>query len=156
MILLWAIFIAFATLGLCVIVHYEALRLTSLLIPRLTISPRPKVLVAITIVFLAHLLEIIVFAIIYRLMQPFPQLGEIAGHFSQSAIDYFYFSITSFTTLGIGDLFPHGAYRIVVGVESLTGFVLIGWSVSFTYLVMQECWTQHISEAKLMAEINVQ
>lgn len=84
-----------------------------------------------------------IFAVTYRLMQPFPQLGEIAGHFSRSAVDYFYFSVTSFTTLGIGDLFPHGAYRIVVGFESLTGFGLIGWSVSFTYLVMQEFWTQH-------------
>ena len=93
--------------------------------------------------FLAHLAEIVIFAVTYRLMQPFPQLGEIAGHFSRSAVDYFYFSVTSFTTLGIGDLFPHGAYRIVVGFESLTGFGLIGWSVSFTYLVMQEFWTQH-------------
>ena len=143
MILFWALLIAFATVGLCVIVHYEALRLTSLLIPRLTIPPRPKVLVVIAAVFLAHLAEIVIFAVTYRLMQPFPQLGEIAGHFSRSAVDYFYFSITSFTTLGIGDLFPHGAYRIVVGFESLTGFGLIGWSVSFTYLVMQEFWTQH-------------
>lgn len=143
MILFWALLIAFATVGLCVLVHYEALRLISLYTPRLTIPPRPKVLVVIAAVFLAHLLEIIIFATTYWLMQPFPRLGEIAGHFSRSAIDYFYFSITSFTTLGIGDLFPHGAYRIVVGFESLTGFGLIGWSVSFTYLVMQEFWTQH-------------
>lgn len=148
MILFWALLIAFATVGLCVIAHYEALRLTSLLIPRLTIPPRPKVLVVIAAVFLAHLAEIVIFAVTYRLMQPFPQLGEIAGHFSRSAVDYFYFSITSFTTLGIGDLFPHGAYRIVVGFESLTGFGLIGWSVSFTYLVMQEFWTQHGARPK--------
>ena len=148
MILFWALLIAFATVGLCVIVHYEALRLTSLLIPRLSIPPRPKVLVVIAAVFLAHLAEIIIYAITYRLMESFPELGEIAGHFSANAIDYFYFSITSFTTLGIGDLFPHGAYRIVVGFESLTGFGLIGWSVSFTYLVMQECWTQHVPRPK--------
>ncbi|MCI1756340.1 MAG: hypothetical protein LKM31_11475 [Sphingobium sp.] len=79
MILFWALLIAFVTVGLCVIVHYEALRLTSLLIPRLTIPPRPKVLVVIAAVFLAHLAEIIIFAVTYRLMQPFPQLGEIAG-----------------------------------------------------------------------------
>ena len=79
MILFWALLIAFATVGLCVIVHYEALRLTSLLIPRLTIPPRPKVLVVIAAVFLAHLAEIVIFAVTYRLMQPFPQLGEIAG-----------------------------------------------------------------------------
>ncbi len=68
MILFCALLIAFVTVGLCVIVHYEALRLTSLLIPRLTILPRPKVLVVIAAVFLAHLAEIIIFAVTYRLM----------------------------------------------------------------------------------------
>ena len=116
MILFWGLLIAFLTVGVCVLVHYEALRLTSLLIPRLSIPPRSKVLVVITTVFLAHLVEVVVFAIAYRLMQPLRQLGEIAGHFSRDPIDYFYFSISSFTTLGIGDLFPHGAYRIVAGV----------------------------------------
>lgn len=143
MMLLAALLIAFTTVGLCVIVHYEALRLVSLVIPRLTIPPRTKVLVVIGAVFFAHLIEVVVFATTYWLMEFSPELGEISGHFSQSVIDYFYFSITSFTTLGIGDLFPHGAYRIVVGFESLTGFGLIGWSVSFTYLVMQDCWSEH-------------
>ncbi len=143
MTLLVALLISFATLGLCVVVHYEALRLVSLIIPRLTIAPRPKVLVVIAAVFFAHFVEVIIFAITYWLMQYHPELGEIGGNFSRSMIDYFYFSITSFTTLGIGDLFPHGAYRIVVGFESLTGFGLIGWSVSFTYLVMQDCWSEH-------------
>lgn len=143
MVLFWALAIALVTVGMCVLVHYEALRLTSLLIPSMSIPPRPKVLVVIAAVFAAHLVEVTIFSLAYYGMHQFPELGEISGHFSASAVDFFYFSITSFTTLGIGDLFPHGAYRIVVGFESLTGFGLIGWSVSFTYLVMQEFWSQH-------------
>lgn len=84
MILFWALLIAFATVGLCVIVHYEALRLTSLLIPRLTIPPRPKVLVVIAAVFLAHLAEIVIFAVTYRLMQPFPQLARSRATFPET------------------------------------------------------------------------
>ena len=30
--------------------------------------------------------------------------------------------------------------RLVAGVESLNGLVLIGWSASFTYLTMEEFW----------------
>ena len=143
MILFWALAIALVTVGICVLVHYEALRITSLLIPRLSIAPRPKVLVVIAAVFAAHTFEVTIFALAYFVMHQFPQLGTIGGHFSASPEDFFYFSITSFTTLGIGDLVPHGAYRIVVGFESLTGFGLIGWSVSFTYLVMRQFWSQH-------------
>ena len=45
-----------------------------------------------------------------------------------------------YTTLGIGDLHPNGVMRLVAGVESLNGLVLIGWSASFTYLTMEEFW----------------
>ena len=141
--LFWATAIALVTVTLCVLTHYETLRITSQLIPRLAIPPRPKVLVVIAAVSLAHLVEVSLFAFAYYIMNHYPQLGEIAGNFSGTAIDYFYFSVTSFTTLGIGDLFPHGGYRLVVGLESLSGFGLIGWSVSFTYLAMQEFWEEH-------------
>jgi hypothetical protein len=30
--------------------------------------------------------------------------------------------------------------RLIAGVESLDGLVLIGWSASFTYLAMEEYW----------------
>jgi hypothetical protein len=36
------------------------------------------------------------------------------------------------------DLFPHGPLRIVAGIETLNGFILIGWSASFTYLSMEK------------------
>jgi uncharacterized protein YjbI with pentapeptide repeats len=37
-----------------------------------------------------------------------------------------YFSIVTFTTLGYGDLVPHGAYRLVAGCEALSGIFLVG------------------------------
>lgn len=35
---------------------------------------------------------------------------------------------------------PLGSIRMITGVESLTGFLLIGWTVSFTYLAMEKFW----------------
>lgn len=151
MIFFITVLIAMATVSACVLYHYEALRLASMVIPRLSISPRPKVLVVIAMVFAAHVAEVGIFGLVYYAMDHFPELGKIDGNFSANATDFFYFSITSFTTLGIGDLFPHGGYRVVVGFESLTGFGLIGWSVSFTYLEMQELWNQHGRKARRAA-----
>jgi hypothetical protein len=62
-------------------------------------------------------------------------------------IDYFYLSITTFTTLGIGDVHPRGALRTIAGVESLNGLVLIGWSASFTYLSMEQFWEESAKPA---------
>ena len=53
---------------------------------------------------------------------------------------HFYFSIASYTTLGIGDILPHGNIRIVAGLEALNGLVLVAWSASFTYLIMERLW----------------
>ena len=142
MVLLAAVGIAFLLVATSVLLHFEILRLTSQLIPHLSIATRSKVLIVITGVFSAHLLEICLFAIAYAVMHRFPVLGSIGGEFSNGGLDFFYFSITSYTTLGVGDLFPHGALRLVAGIQALTGFVLIGWSASFTYLAMEKFWVQ--------------
>ena len=48
----------------------------------------------------------------------------------------------TYTTVGFGDLAPVGAVRFLSGTEALTGFVLITWSASFTYLEMERYWRQ--------------
>ena len=140
MVLLIVIAIALFLVASCVMVHYEVLRFTSELIPRLSISTRSKVLVVIAGVFGAHVVEICLFAAGYALMDDYPALGTIGGQFGGTGLDFFYFSITSYTTLGVGDLFPHGGLRLIAGLEALIGFVLIGWSASFTYLAMEKFW----------------
>jgi len=62
------------------------------------------------------------------------------GHLEGDLLDYVYFSLATYTTLGVGDLHLCGAMRLIVVVESLNGLVLIGWSASFTYLTMEELW----------------
>ena len=55
-------------------------------------------------------------------------------------VDYVYLSATVYSTLGFGDLLPTGPLRFMVGVESVTGLLLITWSASFTYLEMIQYW----------------
>jgi hypothetical protein len=87
----------------------------------------------------ADLLEIFLYAVAFALLHDRPGLGRIDGEFDATALDFFYFSITCYTTLGIGDVYPK-PLRVLAGVESLNGFVLITWSASFTYLMMQRHW----------------
>lgn len=123
-----------------VLVHYEALRLTGRLLPRLPIRPRQRVLVVIAICFAAHLVEIALYAMAFAALLARVGFGQIEGAFAATALDFFYFSLTSYTTLGIGDVYPTGPLRVLAGVESLNGFLLITWSASFTYLMMQRYW----------------
>ena len=54
--------------------------------------------------------------------------------------------LATYTTLEIGDLHPSGVMRLIAGVESLNGLVLIGWSASCTHLTMEELWGRGGSE----------
>ena len=58
-------------------------------------------------------------------------------------IDAVYLSTVTYTTVGYGDLIPQGPLRLLLGVEALSGFLLVTWSASFTYLEMQRNWRVH-------------
>ena len=131
---------------ICLLIHYECLRLTGALIPRLTMMrPRARILVVMVAVFGAHTLEVWFYAGAYWVTEHWLGLGTFTGdHARMSSIeDYVYFSVVCYTTLGFGDIVPAGALRLLSGVEALLGLLLIGWSASFTYLEMQQLWAQH-------------
>jgi hypothetical protein len=126
-----------------VLVHYETLLHSARLAERLTIPPRTRILVVIAAAFVAHLAEIGVFAFGYFAMERLLGIGALGGELEGNAIDYFYFSATMYTTLGVGDIWARGPMRLMAGIESLTGLVLITWTASSTYLWMQRFWDAH-------------
>lgn len=100
------------------------------------------VLTVLLCIFAAHLVEAVVYAIGISLIVS-AGLGSLAGEVGSKegwVLDHFYFSLASYTSLGIGDIIPHGGLRLLAGVEALNGLVLIAWSASFTYLTMERFW----------------
>lgn len=140
MILLTVSLVALALLGTTVLIHYEVLRITGKMLPNLPIRARQRVLVVIFACLIGHILEVGIYAAAYAMLLQFPVFGSIEGLFDGTVTDFFYFSLTSYTTLGIGEVHPVGPIRLIAGVEALNGFLLITWSASFTYLMMQRYW----------------
>lgn len=127
--------------ALCVLIHYEVLFHLVRWLPKSGIHHRYRIVVGLAGALLAHAAEVWVFAIAYYVLVVILDWGSMQGAFAGSLLDCFYFSFTSFTTLGFGDIQPFGAVRYLTGVESLTGLVLITWTASFLYLEMQNHWT---------------
>jgi hypothetical protein len=123
-----------------VLIHYEVLRLTGAFLPRLRIRSRQRILVVIAACLVAHLLEVLLYAAVLAALVQLPALGSIEGEFAGTASDFVYFSLTNYTTLGIGEVYPLGPLRLIAGIEALNGFLLITWSASFAYLNMQQDW----------------
>ena len=123
-----------------VVIHYEVLLQLALHLPKFNIRHRFKIVVGVIGALIAHAIEIWVFAVAYYLMHHAEGWGHLEGNVTGALIDFAYFSFTTYTTLGFGDIQPIGDIRYLTGIESLTGLVLITWSASFLYLEMQRYW----------------
>jgi hypothetical protein len=76
-------------------------------------------------IIVLHLVEICVWAAFYVATSAMPDLP--------SAL---YFSAVTYTTTGYGDLVLPREWRLVGGVEALTGILMCGWSTGFFVAVV--------------------
>ncbi|MFS2155793.1 potassium channel family protein [Pseudomonas sp. Pseusp122] len=124
-----------------VIIHYECLMRLNLLLPRLRIWHRFRIVFGVLGALAAHAIEVWVFALGYYLMTRSNTLGSLTGNFDGSFLDSVYFSFTTYTTIGFGDISPIGPLKFLTGLEALTGLVLITWTASFLFIEMQKYWS---------------
>lgn len=135
--------ITVAVIVASVLLHYEGLSYLQRHLGHVHLGPRrSRVLVGIICVLLMHAIEITFFAGGYVGVHAIDGAGAIGGMPHPEFLDLMYFSAITYTTVGYGDLVPVGALRFIAAVESLAGFVLVSWSASFTYLVMERFWGQ--------------
>ena len=92
-------------------------------------------------VIVLHLFEIALYGIAYWVGDVVVNIGDFVGR-AVGFVDYVYFSAETYTTLGLGDIYPNGALRLIASIEALNGLLLLGWSASFTYLAMQKYWDE--------------
>ena len=129
-----------SVIALAVLIHYEFLYRVSRAIPKMKIKHRFRIVIGVFVAMAAHTLEIWLFAAAFYYMHHNEGWGVLKGNFGGSLLDCVYFSFTTYTTLGLGDIEPLGDLRYLVGLESLTGLLLITWTASFLYFEMQRYW----------------
>lgn len=132
--------IAVFLLASTIAVHYEVLRITSARMTHMRIAPRMRIILMLTAALFSHLVHVLIYATAFYFLEKWAALGTIEGPVGHEFSDAFYFSITSYTTLGIGDLYPTGQLRLLSGLEALNGLVMVGWTASMTYLYMEKFW----------------
>ncbi|KAF1709403.1 Ion transport 2 [Pseudoxanthomonas kalamensis DSM 18571] len=128
--------------ALVVVIHYEGLKKLAQRYSGKRTRRRRRVMLRIIFALLAlHIAEIWCYGLSYWGLLQVADTGFVLGEQGMRTVfDAIYFSATTYTTLGLGDMAPVGAIRLVVGMESLTGFLLVTWSASFTYLEMSRYW----------------
>ena len=123
--------IAWGLMAACVAIHAVGvtsavrwLRRHQISLSRFWVSTGLFILLAAWIIFL-HLVEITVWGSFYAWHEAMPDLPTAL-----------YFSAVTYTTTGYGDLVLPSQWRLVGGVEALTGILMCGWSTGFFFVVV--------------------
>ncbi len=127
--------LAWGLMALCVAIHSGGVTSVFTWLKR---SPLPSenfwawnwlfIRIAGCIVFV-HLIEISIWAFFYSWGHAMPDLP--------SAL---YFSGVTYTTTGYGDLVLPREWRLVGGVEALTGILMCGWSTGFFFAIVSRMY----------------
>tara|TARA_Y100001960_G_scaffold324529_1_gene405109 strand:- start:823 stop:1311 length:489 start_codon:yes stop_codon:yes gene_type:complete len=136
------------------IFHYEVLGWLTTVIAKIKNVRKIHVLIAMLALTATHMISIGIYAIIYYVMINILEVGGILNtvhtHFDTTSFrDLIYYSITVYTSLGFGDLVPTGGLRVISGLETLNGLILVAWTASYSYLVMSKYWTFKNTSRKL-------
>jgi len=125
---------AFAIVAVCVIVHITGLAFFTqiLLLRRSHIQQNPHLwkislilIITFGIVLFLHLAETIIWAEFYYSRNLFERF-EPALHFS----------LTSYTTVGYGEILLPEHWRLLGGIEALSGLLLCGVSTAFIFAIL--------------------
>ncbi len=121
------------SVGMLVLIHWLAR------VRRVLESPSTPRRVALLLrlflgIVLLHLIQVGLWAVVFWQAQELPNL--------ETAL---YFSLATYTTIGFGDVVVGPGWRVLAGIEGLTGILLVGWSTAFVFAVvnrMYEHWRQ--------------
>ena len=132
--MVWKLLVAWALMSLCVIIHAAGVTGALRWLAR---GPLPRDYWGWTRLFiglaawmiLLHLAEISVWAVWYAWKGALPDLQNS-----------FYFSAMTYTTTGYGDVVLPEGWRLVGGVEALTGILMCGWSTGFFFAIVSRAY----------------
>jgi ion channel len=81
---------------------------------------------AVAVLMLAHLAEVLVWALTYAVVRAAP-----------AGTDLIYFSFVNYTTLGYGDVTPVARWRLLGPMTAMNGVLLFGWSTAVIFEVLR-------------------
>ncbi len=83
---------------------------------------------------IAHVVEISIWAGFYYFATSIKEIPNL-----EAAL---YFSTSSFTTVGFGDLVLSEEWRLLSSFEAINGMILFGWSTAYIFAVVRLVYDQ--------------
>jgi hypothetical protein len=81
---------------------------------------------AVTVLMIAHLAEVMVWALTYAILGVTPEGSDLV-----------YFALVNYTTLGYGDVTPVKRWNFLGPMTAMNGVLLFGWSTAVIFEVLR-------------------
>ncbi len=133
---------------------YESLCFISRFVSGREVKPKHLMLLIMSGIFIAHAISVLIYALIYWTLVHYAGFSDLSGNIQEHFPTYLYFSITIYSSLGIGDVFPSDALRFLTGIEAINGLILITWSAAYTYFSVEKMWEAHGMEMTFCKKCN--
>jgi voltage-gated potassium channel len=130
----WELVVAFSIVAVCLVLHVASI----VLMADWLVDQRAKraetlravgymvlLIATFSLMIVLHMIETAIWATFYYNRGLFPD-------FETSL----YFSITSYTTIGFGDVVMPRAWRMLGGIEGISGVLLCGLSTAFVFAIV--------------------
>ena len=132
--MIWELCVAFSIVAVCLVLHVASI----VFIADWMLDQRDKrrdrmgtvgymvlLITAFSAIIVLHMIEIAIWAAFY--------FGNSLFSDFETAL---YFSTTSYTTIGFGDVVLPRAWRMLGGIEGVTGVLLCGLSTAFVFAIV--------------------
>ena len=146
----WELFVAFSIVAVCLLIHVASI----VFIADWMLDQRDKrqnrmgtlaymllLIAAFSAIIILHMIEIAIWAVFY--------FGNSLFSDFETAL---YFSTTSYTTIGFGDVVLPRAWRMLGGIEGVTGVLLCGLSTAFVFAIVNAMFQMRLQRRNLTAE----
>ncbi len=94
--------------------------------PRQSLQLIAVMVATVSVLMVAHVLEVIVWALAYALTDAAPAGANLV-----------YFAFVNYTTLGYGDVTPVERWRLLGPMTAMNGVLLFGWSTAVIFDVLR-------------------
>ena len=143
----WELVVAFSIVAVCLVLHVASI----VVMAEWLADQRDKrahtlravgymvlLIATFSLIIVLHMIETAIWATFYYSRGLFPD-------FETSL----YFSITSYTTIGFGDVVMPRAWRMLGGIEGISGVLLCGLSTAFVFAIVNALFQMRLQRKTL-------
>jgi hypothetical protein len=148
--MIWELCVAFSIVAVCLVLHVASI----VFIADWMLDQRDKrqnrmgtlaymllLIAAFSAIIILHMIEIAIWAAFY--------FGNSLFSDFETAL---YFSTTSYTTIGFGDVVLPRAWRMLGGIEGVTGVLLCGLSTAFVFAIVNAMFQMRLQRRNFTEE----